>query len=95
MELSKRAETWFVKLKKTSLKYETVKFINGESVEVGYRSTCGCTDQTMKDFEVFFKFVKALNAQGIFVKKTRAKHKNEYASNNGGFWDSYIFKIGE
>lgn len=96
MELSKRSGGWVKKLLKTQLKQEVERLMKGESVEVGYRSSCGgCKDQTMKDFELFSKLLKALKAQGIIVNTTTVKHKNAYASNNGGFWHSYIYEIGE
>ena len=73
--------------------HEALRLIEGDSIEVGYRSTCGCVDQTMKDFEIFRKFLKALSAQGFTVEETSVKHKNSYATNNGGFWNSCIFKV--
>ena len=93
MNLNKRSENWLGKLKNTSLKYESLRLVAGEPVEVGYRSTCGCKDQTMKDFEIFRKFLNSLKAQGISVSEKPINHKNAYATNNGGFWNSYIFKV--
>lgn len=95
MNLTKRSENWLKKLKETSLNYETLRLMNGESVEIGYRSSCGYTDQTMKDFRILRKFLDALKSQGFVVSETVVSHKNAYATNNGGFWNSYIFKITE
>jgi hypothetical protein len=93
MELSKRTAAWLLKLEKTMLHREALMLIDGNSVEVGYRSTCGCSDQTMKDFDVFRKFLKSLKSQGVNVNEERVKHGNAYATNNGGFWNSYIFEV--
>ena len=93
MKLNKRSEKWLKKLEGTSLKLETSQLINGESVEIGYRSSCGCKDQTLKDFEIFNNLLKALKSQGVTIEQNLVEHKNAYASNNGGFWNSYIFKI--
>lgn len=93
MNLTKRSDNWLKKLEKTSLKYEVLKLIKGDSVEVGYRSSCGCKDQTMKDFEIFRKFLNALSSQGVAISETPIAHKNAYATNNGGFWNSSMYKI--
>jgi hypothetical protein len=93
MELSKRSESWLEKLKNTSLTDEAQALLSGKAVEVGYRATCGSTHKTMKDYEVFKKFIKALKAQGLEVSEMPVKHGNAYATNNGGFWNSYIFEI--
>lgn len=81
------------KLQKTMLADSAEKLIAGKAVEVGYRATCGCTDQTLKDYRVFQKFIAALRYEGIEVRETLVKHGNGYATNNGGFWNSYIFEI--
>ena len=93
MKLTKRTEAWLQKLEKTMLHTDALMLINGNAVEVGYRSVCGKTDQTMKDFEMFRKFIKSLKAQGVDISESSVKHKNSYATNNGGFWNSYIFDI--
>jgi hypothetical protein len=93
MELSKRTNGWLKKLESTALHGDAVKLLNGDPVEVGYRATCGCTDQTMRDFEVFRKFIKALKAQSLDINETPVVHKNAYATNNGGFWNSHIFEV--
>lgn len=81
------------KLEGTALHSEAVKLIQGASVEVGYRSTCGTTHSTLKNFRVFKAFIKALRAQKIEVSETPVSNKNAYATINGGFWNSYIFEI--
>jgi|SRR6478609_2264205 len=63
------------------------------SVEVGYRATCGSTDRTMKVFREWRKIVKLLNKDGNILEEIEVIHKNRYATNNGGFWNSVIFKI--
>lgn len=93
MTPSNRTQVWLNKLEKTMLRHEVARFIAGDAVEIGYRSTCGCTDQTMKEYEIFRGFLKALNAQGVNVIETPVKHKNAWATNNGGFWNSYIFQV--
>ena len=93
MELSKRSGLWLEKLKNTNLADEAQALLNGKPVEVGYRATCGSTHKTMKDYDVFKKFIKALKAQDEEVSERLVKHGNAYATNNGGFWNSYIFEI--
>jgi hypothetical protein len=93
MKLTKRSKAWMIKLQGTMLADSAEQLIAGKSVEVGYRATCGCTDQTLKDYRVFQKFIAAMRSQGINVSETPVKHSNRYATNNGGFWNSYIFEI--
>lgn len=62
-------------------------------VEVGFRSSCGVTDNTMKVYSVWLKIIKRFRQTGAVVTETRVKHRNAYASNNGGFWNSTIFTL--
>lgn len=68
-------------------------FIKNGSIEVGYRSSCGTTHSTMKTFSEFYKVIKMLRKEGLEITEESVKHKNAYATNNGGFWNSTIFKI--
>ena len=93
MNLNKRSLLWLDKVNKTGLYLEVKNLIEGKSVDVGYRATCGCTDKTRKDYNIFMKFIAAIKSQGIIVTQNPVKHGNAYATNNGGFWISYIFNI--
>ena len=94
-KLSNRSQLWLDKINKTLLKLDVQKILKGESVEIGYRSTCGsgARDSTHVDFELFLKLLKALKSQGFIVSESPVKHENRYAGNNGGFWNSSIYKI--
>lgn len=62
-------------------------------VEVGYRAQCGSTHGTQKTYREFIKVIQALEKEGFEISQERVKHKNAYATNNGGFWQSIIFKL--
>lgn len=62
-------------------------------VEVGYRSSCGSTHPTMKTYREFYKILKILIKEGLEVSEENVTHGNAYATNNGGFWNSTIFKL--
>jgi hypothetical protein len=62
-------------------------------VEVGYRAQCGATHSTQKVFRQFLKIVKLLQAEGFKVYQENVTHKNAYATNNGGFWNSIVFNL--
>ncbi len=94
MRLTKRTLNWINKINETtSLKLETKRLLSWNVVEVGYRATCGCTDKTRKDYDVFMKLIKSLESQGVVIRKDIQKHDNRWATNNGGFWCSYKFQI--
>lgn len=67
-------------------------FKNG-SVEVGYRSSCGSTHSTMKTYREFYKILKLIRKEGFEISEENITHGNAYATNNGGFWNSIIFKL--
>lgn len=62
-------------------------------VEVGYRSQCGSTHNTQKVYRDWVKVVKLLKNEGHTIKEEPVTHKNAYATNNGGFWNSTIYTI--
>lgn len=62
------------------------------SVEVGYRAQCGSTHITQKTFSEFVKIISILKKEGFEIYEERQKHKNGYATNNGGFWNSIVYK---
>jgi hypothetical protein len=62
-------------------------------VEVGWRTQCGSTDRTQKVYREWCKVIKMLSKDGIRLSEESVKHKNAYATNNGGFWNSIIYKI--
>lgn len=67
--------------------------IDRGSVEVGWRESCGHTDLTLKVYREWLKIVKSLKRAGFNIVEERIKHKNGYASNNGGFWNSIIYSL--
>lgn len=69
------------------LVYELLK---GETVEVGYRQTCGKSEKhsTLIRYELFNNCIKKLSKMGYVIKCESNTHGNAYATNNGGFWNS-------
>lgn len=67
--------------------------INNGNVEVGYKSQCGATHVTQKSYREFYKIINLLKKEGYSISEELVKHNNKYATNNGGFWNSVIFKI--
>lgn len=65
----------------------------GERVEVGWRECCGTTHPTAKVRREWLRVVKALRKGGATVAEEPVKHKNGYATNNGGFWNSVIYSM--
>jgi len=64
-------------------------------VEVGWRECCGKTDSTMYQHREWVKIVSMLRKDGVVVNEEQVKHKNAYATNNGGFWNSIIYSVQE
>lgn len=63
------------------------------SVEVGWRECCGTRHSTAKARAEWLNIVKKLSRTGTKFDVQRVKHKNRYATINGGFWNSEIFTI--
>lgn len=62
-------------------------------VEVGWRETCSSTDRTAHIHRAWQKVISKIEKEGISVHREPVKHKNAYASNNGGFWQSIIYSV--
>ena len=63
-------------------------------VEVGWRQCCGTRSVTAYAYQEWCKVIKQVErARGIKFAVERVKHKNAYASNKGGFWNSEIFRL--
>lgn len=62
-------------------------------VEVGWRESCGTTDATMHTYRAWVKLIPKLHKDGLVLTEERVKHKNAYATNNGGFWNSIIYRL--
>lgn len=62
-------------------------------VEVGYRACCGCTHFTSYVYDEWKKICKRLIADGNDISTESVKHKNAYATINGGFWNSEIYRV--
>lgn len=69
------------------------KLLRDQKVEVGYRGMCGATHSTQKVFREWVKIVKALRKEGYNITEENVTHKNAYATNNGGFYNSIIYSI--
>lgn len=67
--------------------------IQNGSYEVGYRSQCGSTHITQKIYREFYKIILLMRKEGFEINEEPVKHGNRYATNNGGFWNSTIFKL--
>jgi hypothetical protein len=63
------------------------------SVEVGYRESCGPTHITLHTHRAWTKVVSRLRKSGFVIREENVKHKNRYATNNGGFWRSIIYTL--
>lgn len=63
------------------------------SFEVGYRSQCGSTHKSQKTYNEIVRIIALLRKEGFEISEESVKHKNAYATNNGGFWNSTIFTI--
>lgn len=62
-------------------------------VEVGYRSSCGCTDPTMYNYREWAKLIARAAKLGIVIHVETLKHVNAYATTKGGFWNSSIYTM--
>lgn len=62
-------------------------------VEVGWRSSCGSTDQTAHIKRAWDRVVAALGKDGFRISVTPVKHGNAYATCKGGFWNSNIYEM--
>lgn len=63
------------------------------SVEVGWRESCGCSHMSLHTIRAWRKLLAQFKKDGLVLCETSVKHKNAYASNNGGFWRSSIFSL--
>lgn len=75
------------------LRYDLDVLKSSGAVEVGYRQQCGATHVTMKAYREWVKIVAALQKNGIPIEVTPVTHGNAYATSNGGFWNSNIYKV--
>ena len=67
--------------------------LKNKEVEVGYRAQCGSTHFTQKVYREFSSVIATLKKEGINIVEENKTHGNRYATNNGGFWNSIVFKI--
>ena len=63
------------------------------SVEVGWREACGKTDPTTYEIRAWRRILDALRKDGATITEERQKHKNAYATNHGGFWQSIVYTL--
>jgi len=69
------------------------KLVNGQKVEVGYRTSCGKKDTTHKVFEEWLKVIKSLRKDGFIINEENVKHPNKSPTIAQGFWNSIIYSI--
>lgn len=62
-------------------------------VNVGYRSSCGSTDSTMKVFALWAKTLKEIAKQGVIINAENIPQKNAYATIAGGFWHEFKYTM--
>ena len=73
---------------------EIVKLFKTGEVVVGYRTSCGSTDETMKKYEAFYQVIRKLKKDKFKIKETPAKaFGNKYATSHSGFWDEFVFQL--
>lgn len=71
-----------------------IELVAKNKIEVGYRQACGSgKHNTQKLYDKFDKSILKLQNKGYLISKESVKHKNAYATNNGGFWNSYIYRL--
>lgn len=62
-------------------------------VEIGWRESCGATDYTMHVKRAWDKALKQVRREGHTISEESIKHKNDWATKSGGFWNSIIYKL--
>ena len=66
---------------------EHIEELNKEkSTVIGYRSSCGTTDTTMKIYDLWKKALKEFEKQGVYLRSENLKVDNSWATLSGGFW---------
>lgn len=70
-----------------------LNLINGQKVEVGYRSSCGKKDKTHKVFEEWIKVIRSLKKDGIIINEENVLHPNKSPTMAQGYWNSIIYSI--
>lgn len=71
------------------------QLLAGDRIEVGWRESCSATDRTLKIYREWKRVLKELRKSGLEVSEENVNHKNAYAGNNGGFWNSIIYTINQ
>ena len=61
-------------------------------VEVGWRESCGYTDRGVYLKRGWDKVIAAAKKDGLVITEERVKHGNAWATKNGGFWNSIIYR---
>lgn len=69
--------------------------INGEKVEVGYRTSCGKKDKTHRVFEEWLKVIKSLKKDGFIINEENVLHPNKSPTMAQGYWNSIIYYINQ
>ena len=77
---------------KNELAVTFAKLIHSGQVEVGWREACGKTDNTIYIKRGWDKVIAAARKGGLQVTEERVKHGNSWATKNGGFWSSIIYR---
>lgn len=64
------------------------------SVEVGYRTSTGKADNTLRTYREWMKILRMLQKDLKIIIEPQ-KHDNGWATLAGGFWNSNIYRIEE
>lgn len=70
------------------------KLLNGETVVVGGRATCGGkVDPTWTELVLWRQVICKARAIGVNVVEAPIKQGNAWATKCGGFWDEYEYRV--
>ena len=98
IELARKADARLEKIN-ASMDWEKIteksidKLFNFGWIEVGWRESCGKTDNTQKQYREFRKLIDKMVKSGYQITEKRIKHPNALATKSGGFWSSIIFRL--
>lgn len=99
MKMSKKTKALVCKIDQ-KLKFNrfgqiTERLFADYQIEIGYRLQCGTgkTDETVIEYRLWLKILRSLRNDGFVIIAKSVKHKNSWATNNGGFWNSTIYRL--
>lgn len=79
---------------KTTLRDDFTRLIQGGTVRVGGRASCGGKpDPSWVEFQAWGQIIRKAASLGIAVEATPIKHGNGWATKNGGFWQENDYRL--